>query len=235
MPAPLPLCRCTEIMGNSVSCVRKPKELRQGKGKESHPGKKRRRFKRRSKGHKGEGQDTGDSEKESRLEPQDMVNVCERFESPGQSPSKPAEEGQFLQVKETLHGEVRRALLLDPMPIAKSLSSGTTVIARIVENPAVSQQRTLSTVVELDRTGNSRAILLPVKAEMMGDDLSLTTSPGAASDFKLSSPIIQSVNVLDKSNPERIMLDTWSWGPDLSSSGYCSDPSSQPAKVGLCG
>ncbi|XP_041438126.1 microtubule-actin cross-linking factor 1 isoform X6 [Xenopus laevis] len=232
MPTPSPLHRCTEIMGNSVSCVRKPKERRHGKGNEPHPGKKRRRFKRRSKGYKGEGQDTGDSEKESRLEPQDMVNVCERLASPGQFPSTvPAEEGQLLQVRETLHGEVRRALLLDPIPIAKSLPSGTTVIARIVENPAASQQRTLSTVVELDRTGNSRAILLPVKAEIMGDDLSLSISPGADSDFKLSSPIVQSVELLDKPNPGRNMSVTWSWGPDLSSSGYCSDPSTQPAKI----
>ncbi|KAM4794892.1 uncharacterized protein WCC33_000034 [Rhinophrynus dorsalis] len=233
MPSPPPLHQCIEDMGNSVGCVRKPKEPGPGKGKDPHSVKKRRRFRRKKKGHSREEQDQGGSQKEMRVETEDIFNICTVGEAVKSPSGSLVEEGRVLQVREMLQGEVKRAILLDPMPVRGSPPAGTTVIARILDNPADRQQGTFGTVVDFDRAGKSRAILLPLKGELLGDAVSTGTSPGADTNSRFSSPLMQLVQHSQKAKPQSEAPVTQSWGPDLSSSGYCSDPSSQLAQVGL--
>ncbi|PKU31445.1 hypothetical protein llap_18250 [Limosa lapponica baueri] len=77
--------------------------------------------------------------------------------------------GLIVQVKERFQGEVQKArLVLEPRRSAAagaSLEEGTTVIARLLENPAEKDcEKAVSQLVQLQRSGagNRRAVLLPL-------------------------------------------------------------------------
>ncbi|XP_056412553.1 microtubule-actin cross-linking factor 1 isoform X4 [Hyla sarda] len=213
------LYKCTGDMGNSVSCVRKPKEKRPGKEKEPQSGKKKRHFRRKKKDEGVRPEQEQINQKDEEREEAKAVanNICAYVEEPESTGSLPKEEGRVLQVRETFHGMVHRAQLLNPITTPDSPPLGTTVIARIVDNPAEKKQRSSSIMV----AGSSRAILLPIKG---GDlDQSFRTSSCDDTNLGLSSQAI------DKA--ERGVPLTVSWGPELSSSGYGSEPLSQPEQI----
>ncbi|XP_071992635.1 microtubule-actin cross-linking factor 1 isoform X17 [Engystomops pustulosus] len=212
-------------MGNSVSCVRKPKEKRPGKEKEPQSGKKKRRFRRKKKdeGAKGE-QEQMDEKEEEREEAKDISNnVCASIKEPEGISGIPQEEGRVLQVRETFHGMVHRAQLLNPITIPESPPLGTTVIARIVDNPADKKQPSLSTMVAFDWAGNSRAILLPIKGDVLDKSVCYRTSSCEQTNLGLSPKA--------NDTTERSVPVTLSWGPELSSSGYGSEPLSQLEQI----
>ncbi|KAM9319528.1 uncharacterized protein PAF06_003904 [Gastrophryne carolinensis] len=225
MPGFSMLYKITGDMGNSVSCVRKPKEPRPGK--EPLYGNKKRRFKRKKKDK--EEQDGMPAQKEEEcVEAQDLCsNTCVPFEDPGSIqtvPEEEEEEGRLLQVRKTLHGVVQRAQLLTPLPTPGSPQTGTTVIAHIVDNPADCKQRSVSTMVEFDRAGNSRAVLLPISEGPLENTVGTATLCNILTDPRMSSRKSQSPNAISS---------TPSSGTYLSSSGYCSAPLSQSEKVGF--
>lgn len=221
-----------------MSCVRKPKEPRPGIGKEPRPGtgkepqsgKKRRRFRRKKKDQTEEKNDIV-LQKVENLETQDLFSntpaPIEDADSTHTVHEYEEEGGRVLQVRETLHGIVHRAQLLTPLPTPDSPPAGTTVIARIVDNPADLKQRSISTMVEFDCVGNSRAVLIPVNKGSLEKALSIRTNCNAERDLRLSFQ----GNVITP----KAVASTQSWGPGLSSSGYCSEPLSQSEKVGFLG
>ncbi|XP_068124915.1 microtubule-actin cross-linking factor 1 isoform X5 [Hyperolius riggenbachi] len=224
MPGSSMLYKCTGDMGNSVSCVRKPKEPRRGTGKEPQSGKKKKHFRRKKKGQREEQDETGPEKKES-VEAQDACsNTNVPIDDPGSMhPVLEEEEGRVLQVRETLHGIVHRAQLLTPLPTPESPPAGTMVIARIVDNPADCKQRSVSTLVEFDCAGNSRAVLLPVSDGALENAVGTRTVSTMEDGPRLS---FQGKAVTPKAIP-----GTQSWGPDLPSSGYCSEPLSQAEQI----
>lgn len=221
------LYKCTGDMGNSVSCVRKPKEKRPGKEKEPQSGKRKRRFRRKKKdeGAKQE-EEQMDLRDEEREEAKDVSNnTCASIEDPESTGSILKEEGRVLQVRETFHGMVHRAQLLNPRTAPESPPLGTTVIARIVDNPAEKKQPSCSTKVAFDLVGNSQAILLPIQDDDLEKSVSYRTSSCAETNLGLSSQA--------KDKTGRVVPVTLSWGPELSSSGYGSEPLSQLEQVGF--
>ncbi|XP_072273984.1 uncharacterized protein [Pyxicephalus adspersus] len=228
MPASSMLYKCTGDMGNSVSCVRKPKELRPGTGKEPQSGKKKRRFGRKKKD-QAEEKNEMSPQKVQNLEAQDLFsNTPSPIENAGSTHiihEDEEEGGRVLQVRETLHGIVHRAQLLTPLPTPESPPAGTTVIAHIVDNPADRKQRSISTVVEFDCAGNSRAVLIPVSEGALENAFSTRTLFSADNNLGLSFQ--------GKVKTPKAIPSTQSWGPDLTSSGYCSEPLSQSEKVGF--
>ncbi|RMB91341.1 hypothetical protein DUI87_32480 [Hirundo rustica rustica] len=76
--------------------------------------------------------------------------------------------GIIVQVKERFQGEVQKArLVLEPQRpgVAGAFrEEGTTVIARLLENPAEKDcEKAVSRLVELQRSGSCRAVLLPLR------------------------------------------------------------------------
>lgn len=222
------LYKCTGDMGNSVSCVRKPKEPRPGTEKEPQSGKKKRRFRRKKKDQSEERIEMAPQKVEN-LETQDLFSntpaSIEDAESSHTIQDDEEEGGRLLQVRETLHGIVHRAQLLSPLPTPESQPAGTTVIAHIVDNPADHKQRLISTMVEFDCAGNSRAVLIPVSDGALENTVSIRTVCSAETDPRLSFQ--------GKVKTPKAIPSTQSWGPDLSSSGYCSEPLSHSEKVGF--
>ncbi|KAM5180852.1 uncharacterized protein ACMZJ9_001420 [Mantella aurantiaca] len=223
MPALPMLYKCTGDMGNSVSCVRKPKEPRPGTGKEPQSGKKKRRFRRKKKD-----QDAFDPQMVENIETQDLFsNTPAPIYDAGSIHTiheDKDEGGRVLQVRETLHGIVHRAQLLTPLPTPESPPAGTTVIARIVDNPADHKQRSTSTMVEFDYAGNSRAVLIPVSEGSLENAFSIKS---AETDLRMPFQ--------GKVKSPKAISSAQSWRPDLSSSGYCSEPLPHSEKVGFLG
>ncbi|XP_075460611.1 microtubule-actin cross-linking factor 1 isoform X5 [Ascaphus truei] len=241
-------------MGNSVSCVRKPKEP--GRGKGPHPSKRKRRFrpKKKDRGHGGEEEHQGGSQKEKSGEASKKFKAYEGGEDPRRTASpqrNPAEEGRVLQVRETLHGELQRATLLctdhSPTSATGSQPEGTTVIAHILET---GRQNTVRTVVEFGVAGSGkrRAVLLPfnMRSEKLEDAAGGAQSAGISSgtaDSETISELVspcplmqlmeaqEFVSLSDKAITEDVVPLSQSWGLDHSSSGYCSDPTSQPVQI----
>ncbi|XP_075294310.1 microtubule-actin cross-linking factor 1 isoform X5 [Opisthocomus hoazin] len=170
-------------MGNSLGCVKEPKEKAVGKAPLSP--KKRVRFKRRRRGKRRAMPEAA---------PQDeppAVEAAEDEEAP-KSKAAPRQEGGeeptgswhrggdpdpsalhpglIVQVKERFQEEVQKARLvleLRPGAAGASLEEGTTVIARLLENPAEKDcEKAVSRLVELQRSGagSRRAVLLPLRA-----------------------------------------------------------------------
>ncbi|XP_077338182.1 microtubule-actin cross-linking factor 1 isoform X14 [Lithobates pipiens] len=226
MPASSMLYKCTGDMGNSVSCVRKPKEPRPGTEKEPQSGKKKKRFRRKKKD-QSEERDAMAPQKVENLETQDLFSntpaPIEVAESSHTIQDDEEEGGRLLQVRETLHGIVHRAQLLTPLPTPESPPAGTTVIAHIVDNPADQKQRSISTMVGFDCAGNSRAVLIPVSDGALENAVSIRTVCSAETDLRLSFQ--------GKVKTPKAIPSTHSWGPDLSSSGYCSEPLSHSEKI----
>lgn len=175
-------------MGNSLGCVKEPKE--KAAGKAPLPPKKRVRFKRRRRGKKRAVPAVAAEEEQQ----QPAVEVAEDDEAlkleaaprqeGGEDPAGSRHRGalppggvpgpgRIVQVKERFQGEVQKAhLVLEPRRrlgtevAGDSPEEGTTVIARLLENPAEQGcEKAVSRLVQLQRsgTGSSRAVLLPLR------------------------------------------------------------------------
>ncbi|XP_054026388.1 microtubule-actin cross-linking factor 1 isoform X17 [Dryobates pubescens] len=169
-------------MGNSLGCVKEQKE--KAAGKAPLPPKKRVRFKRRRKGKsrampEAAPQDelpapeAGEDEEASKSKAAPQQQAGEEpgrsWQRGGEPPAAALQPGLIVQVKESFQGELRKArLVLEPQwPAAAGTSpeEGTTVIARLLDNPAEKGcEKAVSRLVQLQRsgTGNRRAVLLPL-------------------------------------------------------------------------
>ncbi|XP_071655127.1 microtubule-actin cross-linking factor 1 isoform X4 [Patagioenas fasciata] len=169
-----------EEMGNSLGCVKEQKEKAVGKAPLSP--KKRVRFKRRRRGKRRAMPAAAPQEEPPVLEVTEDEEAAKWKVTPqqegGQEPPgsrhgagnpSPAslQPGLIVQVKERFQGEVQKArLVLEPAAAGPSREEGTTVIARLLENPAEKGcEKAVSRLVELQRsgTGNRRAVLLPLR------------------------------------------------------------------------
>ncbi|XP_075029443.1 uncharacterized protein LOC142092824 isoform X1 [Calonectris borealis] len=170
-------------MGNSLGCVKEPKEKAAGKAPLSP--KKRVRFKRRRRGKRRAMPEAAPQEEPPALEVAEDEEVPKMKAAPlqeeqeepagsrhrGGDPNPAAlHPGLIVQVKERFQGEVQKArLVLEPRrpgAAGASLEEGTTVIARLLENPAEKDcEKAVSRLVELQRSGvgNRRAVLLPLR------------------------------------------------------------------------
>ncbi|KAM6239711.1 uncharacterized protein LJ264_012338 [Porphyrio hochstetteri] len=168
-------------MGNSLGCVKEQKEKATGKAPLSP--KKRVRFKRRRKGKRRamleaapaeEPLALAEDEEAPRLKatPQQQggEEAAGSWHRGGDPSAAPQHPGLIVQVKERYQGEVQKArLVLEPWrsgAARTSLEEGTTVIARLLENPAEKDcEKAVSRLVELQRNGvgNRRAVLLPLR------------------------------------------------------------------------
>ncbi|XP_055560145.1 microtubule-actin cross-linking factor 1 isoform X14 [Falco cherrug] len=169
-------------MGNSLGCVKEPKEKAVGKAPLSP--KKRVRFKRRRRGKRREMPEAAPQEEPPALEMAEDEEAPKSKAAPrqegGEEPPRSWQHGGdtnpvalhpglIVQVKERFQGEVQKArLVLEPQrpgAAGASLEEGTTVIARLLENPAEKDcERAVSRLVELQRSGagSRRAVLLPL-------------------------------------------------------------------------
>lgn len=172
-------------MGNSLGCVKEPKEKTVGKAPLSP--KKRVRFKRRRRGKRRAMPEAAPQEQPPALEVADNEEVPklktasrqEGGEEPTGSwhhigdpdPAAP-QPGLIVQVKERFQGEVQRArLVLEPQQPGAALEEGTTVIARLLDNPAEKDcEKAVSRLVDLQRSGagSCRAVLLPLRGGTSG-------------------------------------------------------------------
>lgn len=184
-------------MGNSLGCVKEQKEKAVGKAPLSP--KKRVRFKRRRRGKRRAMPEAAPQEEPPALEAaedEEASKSAPRQEG-GEEPSgsrprggdpEPAAlpPGIIVQVKERFQGEVQKArLVLEPQRpgvAGASREEGTTVIARLLENPAEKDcEKAVSRLVELQRSGSCRAVLLPLRAGTDGRAGGLLSPAGAVS------------------------------------------------------
>ncbi|KAM6371025.1 LOW QUALITY PROTEIN: uncharacterized protein J5M81_013292 [Pluvialis apricaria] len=169
-------------MGNSLGCVKEPKEKAVGKAPLSP--KKRVRFKRRRRGKRRAMPEAVPQEEPPAPEVAEDEEALKSKAAPRQEGGEePAgrwhgggdlnpvslHPGLIVQVKERFQGEVQKArLVLEPRrpgAAGASLEEGTTVIARLLENPAEKDcEKAVSRLVELQRSGagSRRAVLLPL-------------------------------------------------------------------------
>ncbi|XP_071623654.1 uncharacterized protein [Heliangelus exortis] len=169
-------------MGNSLGCVKEPKEKAAGKAPLSP--KKRVRFKRKWRGKRKAMPEAAPQEELPALgEDEEVLKKSEA--APGQEGGEdPAGSrhgsgdpdpsalppGLIVQVKQRFQGEVQKArLVLEPRRAAAAgraaLEEGTTVIARLLDNPAERDcEKAVSRLVQLQRSGTGccRAVLLPL-------------------------------------------------------------------------
>ncbi|XP_075764822.1 microtubule-actin cross-linking factor 1 isoform X4 [Pelodiscus sinensis] len=187
-------------MGNSLGCVKEPKEPAAGPGRAPLSPPKRVRFKRKRWGKKrAEPQAnplpgmeiTGDDEalEKFRVSPQQeggeepaktlQQDTSQPTEPHASSGAEAPPPGLLVQVKERFQGEIQKAhLVLEPWPSGSggsrdSPEEGTTVIARLLDNPAEQNcQKAVSRRVEFRSTGagRRRAVLLPLQKETAGKD-----------------------------------------------------------------
>ncbi|XP_074790600.1 microtubule-actin cross-linking factor 1 isoform X8 [Natator depressus] len=186
-------------MGNSLGCVKEPKEQAAGPGKAPLSPQKRVRFKRKRRGKKRTVPEANPKEQPlPGVEIAEDDEALEKFKVQPQqeggeeiaktlnqgtsqpldpNPSSSPEalpQGLLVQVKERFQGEVRKAqLVVEHWPSGSggrrgSPEEGTTVIARLLDNPAEKNcEKAVSRLVEFQRTGaaSSRAVLLPLQRE----------------------------------------------------------------------
>ncbi|XP_044853520.1 microtubule-actin cross-linking factor 1 isoform X8 [Mauremys mutica] len=187
-------------MGNSLGCVKEPKEQAAGPGKAPLSPPKRVRFKRKRRGKKKrtvpeanpkeqplpgrEIAEDGEALEKFKVQPQqeggeEIAKTLHQGTSqpPDPNPSSTPEalpQGLLVQVKERFQGEVQKAqLVVEHWPSGSggrrgSPEEGTTVIARLLDNPAEENcEKAVSRLVEFQRTGagSSRAVLLPLQRE----------------------------------------------------------------------
>lgn len=181
-----------EEMGNSLGCVKEQKEKAVGKAPLSP--KKRVRFKRRRRGKRRAMPEAAPQEEPPVLE------VAEDEEAPKSPRQEGGEEppesrdpepaalhpGIIVQVKERFQGELQKALLVlepqRPGVAAAPREEGTTVIARLLENPAEKDcEKAVSRLVELQRSGSCRAVLLPLRSGSDGPARGPSREPEAGS------------------------------------------------------
>ncbi|KAM4757660.1 microtubule-actin cross-linking factor 1 isoform 14-T14 [Cyanocitta cristata] len=186
-------------MGNSLGCVKEQKEKAVGKAPLSP--KKRVRFKRRRRGKRRAMPEAAPQEEPPALEVAEDEEAPKSKAAPGQeggeepSGSRPRggdpepaalHAGIIVQVKERFQGEVQKArLVLEPQRpgvAGAAREEGTTVIARLLENPAEKDcEKAVSRLVELQRSGSCRAVLLPLRAGTDGPAGGLLSPAGAVS------------------------------------------------------
>ncbi|XP_030395099.1 microtubule-actin cross-linking factor 1 isoform X5 [Gopherus evgoodei] len=187
-------------MGNSLGCVKEPKDQAAGPGKAPLSPPKRVRFKRKRRGKKkrmvpeanpkeqplpgGEIAEDDEALEKFKVQPQqeegdEIAKTLHQGTSqpPDPNPSSTPEalpQGLLVQVKERFQGEVQKAqLVVEHWPSGSgsrrdSPEEGTTVIARLLDNPAEKNcEKAVSRLVEFQRTGpgSSRAVLLPLQRE----------------------------------------------------------------------
>ncbi|XP_074411915.1 microtubule-actin cross-linking factor 1 isoform X4 [Zonotrichia albicollis] len=168
-------------MGNSLGCVKEQKEKAAGRKAPLSP-KKRVRFKRRRRGKSRAMPEAAPQEEPPPLEvAEDEDEALKAKASPRQeggeeepSGSRDADlgalhPGVIVQVKERFQGELQKArLVLEPQRpgvAGAAREEGTTVIARLLDNPADKDcEKAVSRLVELQRSGSCRAVLLPLRA-----------------------------------------------------------------------
>ncbi|XP_066191227.1 microtubule-actin cross-linking factor 1-like isoform X3 [Sylvia atricapilla] len=234
-------------MGNSLGCVKEQKEKAVGKAPLSP--KKRVRFKRRRRGKRRAMPEAAPQEEPPALE------VAEDEEAPKSKAAPRREEGEepsgsrprggdpdpaalrpgiIVQVKERFQGEVQKArLVLEPQRpgvAGASREEGTTVIARLLENPAEKDcEKAVSRLVELQRSGSCRAVLLPLR----------TGTDGRAAEGTLLSPssAASGGEAAPRREPEAGgSLDAWGKGggsdhPSSSAAWTCSSSAAEPGTV----
>ncbi|XP_027557034.1 microtubule-actin cross-linking factor 1 isoform X18 [Neopelma chrysocephalum] len=183
-------------MGNSLGCVKGQKEKAVGKAPLSP--KKRVRFKRRRRGKRRAMPEAAPQEEPQVLEVAEDEEVPKSKAAPWQGGEEEPRGGDLdpsalqpgiiVQVKERFQGEVQKArLVLEPQRpgvAGASREEGTTVIARLLENPAEKDcEKAVSRLVELQRsgTGSCRAVLLPLRGGTDGHAEGLLSSASAAS------------------------------------------------------
>lgn len=161
-----------EEMGNSLGCVKEPKE--KAAGPAPLPPKKRVRFKRRRRGKKravpaAAPQEELPAAAVPGVDEDPKLEAAPQHEEPDGSRNSGGDPGRIVQVKERFQGELQKAhLVLEPrgaQTAGDSPEEGTTVIARLLENPAEQGcERAVSRLVRLQRggTGSTRAVLLPL-------------------------------------------------------------------------
>lgn len=163
-----------EEMGNSLGCVKEPKE--KAAGMAPLPPKKRVRFKRRRRGKKRAAPAVAPQEELPAVavpgvDEHPKLEAAPQHEEPdgSQDTGGDPDPGRIVQVKERFQGELQKAhLVLEPrgaQTAGDSPEEGTTVIARLLENPAERGcERAVSRLVRLQHggTGSTRAVLLPL-------------------------------------------------------------------------
>ncbi|XP_021231075.1 uncharacterized protein LOC110387341 [Numida meleagris] len=212
-------------MGNSLGCVKEPKE--KAAGMAPLPPKKRVRFKRRRRGKKRAVPAVAPQEELPAAavpgEDEDpKLEAAPQHEEPDGNQHPGGDPGRIVQVKERFQGELQKAhLVLEPrgaQTAGDSPEEGTTVIARLLENPAEQGcERAVSRLVQMQRggTGSTRAVLLPLPR---GPD-------GLGKHRTEGSP----------ASPVRREQPAWSWEPAASSTpgtwgrGGSGEPSSSAA------
>nr|XP_032645521.1 microtubule-actin cross-linking factor 1 isoform X29 [Chelonoidis abingdonii] len=187
-------------MGNSLGCVKEPKDQAAGPGKAPLSPPKRVRFKRKRRGKKkrtmpeanpkeqplpgGEIAEDDEALEKFKVQPQqeggeEIAKTLHQGTSQPQDPNPSSTpevlpQGLLVQVKERFQGEVEKAqLVVEHWPSGSrgrrgSPEQGTTVIARLLDNPAEKNcEKAVSRLVEFQRTGpaSSRAVLLPLQRE----------------------------------------------------------------------
>ncbi|XP_038017016.1 microtubule-actin cross-linking factor 1 isoform X26 [Motacilla alba alba] len=230
-------------MGNSLGCVKEQKEKAAGKAPLSP--KKRVRFKRRRRGKRRAMPEAAPQEEPPALEVAEDEEAPEWKAAPGQEGgeeplgSRPGggdpdpaalPPGIIVQVKERFQGELQKArLVLEPQRpgvAGASREEGTTVIARLLENPAEKDcEKAVSRLVELQRSGSCRAVLLPLRAGTDGRAGTLLSPAGAVSGREAAP----------RREPEAgSALDAWGKGgsddPSSSAAWTCSS-AAEPGTV----
>ncbi|XP_064028772.1 microtubule-actin cross-linking factor 1 isoform X18 [Pogoniulus pusillus] len=192
-------------MGNSLGCVKEQKEKAVGKAPLSP--KKRVRFKRRRRGKSRAMPETapqeelpalqaGEDEEASKSKAAPRQQGGEEPGGSGQGGEEPAaaalQPGLIVQVKQRFQGELQKARLVRepqwPAAAGTALEEGTTVVARLLDNPAEKGcEKAVSRLVQLQRsgTGNRRAVLLPLPEGTHGPAEGL---PAAASTAASRQP-----------------------------------------------
>uniref|UniRef100_A0A8C2SV25 Calponin-homology (CH) domain-containing protein n=1 Tax=Coturnix japonica TaxID=93934 RepID=A0A8C2SV25_COTJA len=197
-------------MGNSLGCIKEPKE--KAAGMAPLPPKKRARFKRRRRGKKRAVPAVAPQEElpaaaVPRVDEDPKLEAAPQHEEPdGSRTGGDPDPGRIVQVKERFQGELQKAQLV-PEPrgaqtAGDSPEEGTTVIARLMDNPAEQGcERAVSCLVRLQRsgTGSTRAVLLPLpqshdglwKHQSEGAAWTSTAEPGTVSELSTPSPMVE--------------------------------------------
>lgn len=223
-------------MGNSLGCVKEPKDPIAIPEKAPISPKKRVRFKRKWRGkktltpeasHDEPSEGTGVTEETEALR---KLTVSLRKEGvggaehpppdillPGDSAPKRGvgDQGMIVQVKERFQGKIQRAHLLleNESSVAggvwDSLEEGTTVIAHLLDNPAERNcEKSVSQLVEFPRTAScsSRAVLLPLQGE--------TAVKNGATQLGCRSGIFPRANYPTNIRSQNQLLEGWSVGKE---------------------
>ncbi|KAJ6663419.1 hypothetical protein lerEdw1_009498 [Lerista edwardsae] len=188
-------------MGNTLGCVKEPKEQAGEAGNAPFSPKRKARFKRKKKGKKRTVPEGGDSvaeepprgveaagEAEEKVlkkfgaaplqeEGEDLVESLHQSAASQCPALEPAahDQGHVVQVRERFQGRLEKAHLvtdkasLQPRVARDPPEEGTTVIARLLDNPAEQNREKVAGqpgASQRPGTGNRRAVLVPLRKEL---------------------------------------------------------------------